>query len=84
MARKARRFRCPHCGKLVSGLLSDFGYRLPDDVWALPRQVRARRSAYTEDWCTLDDGRFFVRCILYVPFTYRRDAFGWGVWAGVS
>ena len=84
MANEAPKSVCPHCGKPVDGLLSDIGYTLPDDVWALPQKVRAKRAAFTEDWCSLDDGRFFIRCILNVPFTDRDDSVGWGLWASVS
>jgi hypothetical protein len=79
----SREFHCPHCGRTVRGLLTDVGYTLPDEVWALSFEVRAKRSSWTTDWCWLDDGRFFIRCILYVPFTDRDGKFGWGLWVSI-
>lgn len=76
-------FICPGCGADHEGLPTDRAYRLPDDVWALPEPDRAERAKFDDDLCRLGD-RFFIRCVLYIPFNFTDDAFGWGVWVEVS
>lgn len=79
-----RGFRCATCGERHDELLTDIGFQLPDDVYALDYVERYRRARYNTDFCTLDRTRHFVRCVLPVPFTYRDDFFGWGVWMEIS
>ena len=76
-------FICPGCGMDHEGLPTDRAFKLPDEVWAIPESERSERAKFNTDLCQFGD-RFFMRCILYVPFTWRDDAFGWGVWAEVS
>ncbi len=70
------------CGKSHEGLPTDYAYHLPDDVWAIPEQERGARAQWSSDLCQFGN-RFFIRCILFVPFTERPGVFGWGVWAEV-
>ncbi|WP_355499249.1 DUF2199 domain-containing protein [Xanthomonas sp. PPL133] len=77
-------FVCANCGQAHPGLPTDWAFGLPDEVFALPYLDRYRRARFNTDLCTLDDRRFFVRGVLKIPFTYRDDAFAWGVWAEVS
>ncbi len=49
----------------------------------MPASDRSKRAKFDTDLCRLGD-RYFIRCILYVPFNFGDDAFGWGVWAEVS
>lgn len=58
--------------------------RLPDAVFALDYLERYRRARYNQDFCTLDETRHFIRCVLPVPFTHRDGCFGWGVWVEVD
>jgi hypothetical protein len=74
---------CAHCGTTHEGLLTDSGFKLPDDVWSIPEPLRAARANFNTDLCKLDD-RYFLRGILYVPFTERAGEFGWGVWSEVD
>ncbi|GEM_PF-991104 len=76
-------FGCTQCGRTHRGLLTDRAWKLPDDVWAIPEPERENAAHFTSDLCEMD-GRFFIRCILYVPFTEREGAFGWGVWVEVA
>ena len=76
------RFVCSICGKSHKGLPTDFAYRLPDDVWAIPAQERDSRAKWTSDLCQFGK-RFFIRCVLQIPFTERPDNYGWGVWVEV-
>lgn len=78
----AASFTCSICGQAHEGLPTDYAYRLPDDVCALPEQEREARAQWSSDLCQLDN-RYFIRCILFVPFTERPGEFGWGVWAEV-
>ncbi|MET0550661.1 MAG: DUF2199 domain-containing protein [Xanthomonas sp.] len=77
-------FVCASCGQVHPGLPTDWAFGLPDEVFALPYLDRYRRVRSNTDLCTLDDRRFFIRGVLKIPFTYRDDAFAWGVWAEVS
>ena len=79
----AKGFICPGCGKDHEGLPTDQAFKLPDDVWSLPEPERLNRATFDSDLCKFGD-RHFIRCVLYFPFTWRDDAFGWGVWVEVS
>lgn len=79
----AASYTCSICGKSHGGLPTDYAYKLPDDVWAMPEQEREVHAKWSSDLCRLGN-RFFIRCILFVPFTERAGEFGWGVWAEVS
>ncbi len=75
---------CSSCGKTHAGLPTDWGFKLPDEVFDLSYLDKYRRSRSNTDLCTLDAQRFFFRGVLMIPFTYQEGAFGWGVWAEVS
>ena len=53
-------------------------------MFALDYVQRYQRARYNQDFCTLDEKRHFIRCVLPVPFSYRDDFFGWGVWVEVG
>ena len=76
-------FTCPHCGVTHEGLPTDHGFTLPDDVWAVPEPERASKAKWTADLCQMGE-RYFIRCVLRVPFTDRAGAFGWGLWVEVT
>lgn len=77
-------FRCAQCGQWHDELLTDIACGLPDAVFALGYLERYRRARFNPDFCTLDETRHFIRCVLPVPFTHRDDYFGWGVWVEVD
>ena len=77
-------FTCACCGQEHPGLPADYGYSLPDEVFALSYLERYRRSRSNADLCTLDDERFFLRGVLAVPFVGSEQEFGWGLWVEVS
>lgn len=82
--RKKPGFRCASCGEWHDELLTDIACGLPDEVFALSYLQRYQRARYNQDFCTLDEKRHFIRCVLPVPFSYRDDFFGWGVWVEVG
>ncbi len=61
----------------------DWGFTLPDEVWAIPEDERDAQARYNDDLCQWGD-RFFIRCILLVPLKGTDDYFGWGAWAEVD
>ena len=73
-------FICASCGKSHDGLPTDFGYTLPDVVWAIPAGERSDRASFTKALCRFGDRRF-IRCLLPVPFTARAGSYCFGVWA---
>lgn len=81
---KSKDFRCGTCGKVHAGLPSDYACRLPDEVFAMSPTDRYLRTRMGASFCTVDEARFFIRGVLYLPFTDQEGAFGWGLWAEVS
>ncbi len=76
-------FVCGTCGKTHDRLPTDWAYKLPDDVWALPAAERAEQAQYTTDLCQLGE-RFFIRCLLRVRMLGVDGYFGWGIWVEVQ
>lgn len=76
-------FNCPTCGKTHEGLPTDHSWQLPDDVWAIPGHERASEAKFTSDLCQLGD-RFFIRCVLELPFKEQAGYYGWGIWVEVK
>ena len=76
-------FVCSICGNEHEGLPTDRAFTLPDEVWAIPEPKRSEVAKFTNDLCRLGE-RYFVRCVLEVPFLDRDGFFGWGAWAEVE
>jgi hypothetical protein len=76
-------FICSICGNEHEGPVTDWSYKLPDEVWMIPEAERSKKARYNNDLCQFDE-RHFIRCVLDVPFTKRPGEFGWGVWAEVD
>jgi hypothetical protein len=76
-------FVCSCCGGTHDSLPTDTGYTLPDVVWALPEDQRAEQAKFGNDLCVMGE-RFFIRCILQIPFTEQPGYYGWGAWAEVE
>jgi len=76
-------FVCPHCKKTHEGLPTDYGFALPDDVWAIPESQRTNRAKWDSDLCRLDD-RYFIRGLLPIRFAESDGYFGWGLWVEVD
>lgn len=76
-------FVCSVCGQEHVGLVTDWAYKLPDEVWAIPEAERSEKARFNTDLCQFDE-RSFIRCVLEVPFTETSGNFGWGAWAEVD
>jgi hypothetical protein len=76
-------FVCSICGQEHGGLVTDWAYTLPDEVWAIPEAERSAKARFNNDLCQFDE-RNFIRCVLDVPFTEAAGNFGWGAWAEVD
>ena len=76
-------FTCPHCGKSHEGDPTDWGWTLPDEVWAIPEEERPEEAKYNTDLCKWRE-RYFIRGMLPIPFSDREGYFGWGVWVEVE
>lgn len=79
----AEEFSCTICGDRHDTLSRDWGYGLPDEIWALPEEERDAQTRYNDDLCQWGE-RFFIRCILPVPLKGTNDYFGWGPWVEVD
>lgn len=77
------RFTCSICGEEHQGPVTDWAYKLPDVVWAIPEDERAEKARFNSDLCQFGE-RYFIRCVLDVPFTNATGSFGWGAWAEVD
>lgn len=77
-------FFCAKCGIEHAGFPLDFGFRLPDDVFAIHMIDRLTRVTSTNDLCVLDGERQFIRTILALPLQEQPDEFCWGPWVEVS
>lgn len=75
-------FVCSTCGNAHEGMPTDFGWQLPDDVWAIPEAERSSQAKFDSDRCQLGD-RFFIRCVLALPFIEQPDYYAWGVWVEI-
>lgn len=80
--RKEESFVCPTCGKHHDGLPTDYGYQLPDRLWALSPEERQAHLDWSTDVAFLQ-GSWFIRGVLELPFRFAEGRFGWGVWAEV-
>jgi hypothetical protein len=83
MASSSTEFVCSLCGKSHAGVPTDTAYTLPDDVWAIPEPERSEKAKWTSDLCQLGE-RYFIRCLLEVPFLDQPGYYGWGAWAEVE
>ena len=72
-------FVCNTCGDTHEGLPTDLAWTLPDVVWSISEADRTSLAKFDTDRCQLGD-RFFIRCILELPFREQSGYYGWGVW----
>ena len=77
-------FVCRTCGKEHPGLPTDWGFALPDEVFAVGYIEKYGRARHNSDLCTLDESRFFVRALLPIPRHAQDEPFAWGIWTEVS
>ena len=83
MESSSTEYVCRLCGRSHSSLPTDTAYTLPDEVWAIPESERGERAKWDSDLCRLGD-RYFIRCLLEVPFLDQPGYYGWGTWAEVE
>jgi len=76
-------FLCSTCGETHEGLPTDRGWKLPDAVWAIPDGERSNMAKFNSDLCQFGN-RFFIRCLLKLPFNEQPGYYGWGVWVEVA
>jgi hypothetical protein len=77
-------YTCSSCGKEHAGLPTDWGFKLPDDIFSLSHLEKYSRTRTNADLCTLDENRFFMRGLLPIRFTHQTGEFSWGIWVEVS
>jgi hypothetical protein len=79
-------YTCTICGRFHDEEMRDVRAGLPEPIFALPEDERAKRAVISPggDFATLDGEHHFVRALLEVPIPAEDDVFGWGVWVRVS
>lgn len=75
-------WHCRVCGTEHVGMPTDYGWMLPDEVWALGDEARKAHLEWSTDVCYYE-GRWFLRGVLEVPFRFATGRWGWGCWAEV-
>lgn len=81
--KKKQSWVCRVCGQVHDEFPTDFGWLLPDEIWALGEEVRKEKLDWATDVCFHED-RWFIRGVLEVPFNFHPGRWGWGVWAEVD
>ena len=76
--------RCQQCGRELGEHTLDMGFSLPDVVWNVDEGERKRRAKFNTDVCVLDEKRFFIRGVVFVPIVGTDQQFGWGLWVEVD
>lgn len=80
--------RCSVCGAEHKLVDLEPSFSRPDEVVALPPEVRAQRVKEDDDLCRVSGvdspDRYFVRCVLAVPLLDVRRHFNWGLWVEVE
>lgn len=82
------RFRCARCGDEHD--LSDLepSYARPDALDRIPAEQRERLAFVRKDFCVIHGGddapKHFVRVVLPISVTGRREPCSWGLWAKVT
>jgi hypothetical protein len=56
----------------------DVAFGLPDAIFSLSEEQREARAKTQSDLCSLDDKRYFIRGVVYVPVQELGTKFGWG------
>lgn len=81
------RWQCACCGREMTGLPLDLGYRSPAGWDELDEAIKLR-SLLTDDFCLIrhDNGATdrYIRCILPLPVSALGSEFRFGVWMSVS
>ncbi len=77
------RYRCPSCTQLHHGFPA-LAYNLPDAIFQLSAEDKARRAVISSDLCILDDARYFIRCVLAVAVIGYEEEFEYGPWVEIN
>ena len=75
---------CSSCGKLHSLDELELTFFRPDPVVALSTEDRKSRVKESDDLCTIDWKRYFVRAVISLPVHDREADYCLGVWAEVD
>jgi hypothetical protein len=73
-------FTCSVCGGYHEERMLDVRLTLPGPIFALDEEERDRRAQISDDMCSLDDGRFFLRGLLEIPIPELHSRFAYGAW----
>lgn len=77
-------FVCGCCGQTFENWPLDVSFNRPDEIWKMPEDERAKRAWESSDLCVLDDAKFYLRGVLYVPLIEHDEKWGIGLWVQVS
>jgi hypothetical protein len=77
-------FACSDCGKVHSPDELELVFLRPDPIVAMPKEQREARAKETNDLCSIELDRFFVRTTLPLPVSDRSKEYNLGVWAELS
>src|SRR6185295_6135944 len=72
------------CGEEHDEWPPDRAFGLPYEIYALSADERAARAKTSDDFCVLDEDRWFIRTVLSIPLRGRADRWGVGLWVEIS
>lgn len=75
---------CAICGKVHPLQEAELAYGLPDEIFELDTDTRAKRAYTSPDICVLDDSRRFLRALLPLPVEGRERPYRIGVWVEID
>jgi hypothetical protein len=75
---------CSVCGKTHSPDASELSFDLPDEIFEFSEEERTQRCTISDDVCTVDRERFFIRGLLPMRVDGRTQVYRIGMWAEVS
>jgi hypothetical protein len=73
-------FTCSVCGGYHEERLLDIRITLPAPIFELAEEERELRAQVSDDMCSLDDSRFFLRGLLEIPIPELGSRFAYGAW----
>ena len=75
---------CSVCGREHPVEETEVFFKYPDPYLELEPGERDSRSRIDENFCSIDEQRYFIRCLVPVDFVDAEDFYCWGVWEEVD
>ena len=77
-------FRCAYCDEWHDELPLDIAMKWPEMYFDVPEKDRESKVWGTRYFTKIQEAKFAVRGLLFVPISDYDDDFCWGIWAEVN